>query len=745
MITILIYIQVAIKIFSLSLLTSALLITNVYADSAIDETQIERVEIKGSKQGVTLVELPASATVISSETIEIAGITRLTDIEKFVPNLKFSEFGEVGTRFISIRGVGANPLSENRIAVYIDDIPFRTINDKLLTDISQIEVLRGPQGTLYGANTEGGVIVINTKSPIGDSRTNISMSSEYYDKGNRQSFTFSNVLPLSDNWALRTVLHNENGDSYTQNIDPNTENPGEINDTAFLASLHYDDGEKTLFSLHAMANFDRAKGIYEQNYIPIQATPYNDIYATHNPALLMMWGIDQANEKAIAEQHEYHMDDERYFDETERVLGIKYGYDFDWADMLFVSSYLNKESTGVGAQFELSSLPVLNSGGSDLREQVFAELRFSGEINNINWLFGASWYHGDREFTVITKDLLIGEQAFVDTPTLYETHLDYALFTNIQWQINTDWQADFGLRADNAKREMQRKEIGVMTLGGQPAAFFPTVDEEADFNDLLPKLSLSYQINSHSKAYFNIAKGWQPGGLNDDAFVSDEAKELGIKYDKEQIVSAELGVKGMLTEHSVYWSAAVFNSNAKDWHEMNFLRDASGRAASTATVINAGKLKSSGAEFEFEWLYSDNLTFAGHLAYTNSEYKEFSFGENTDFTGNSSILMPKNSASLRSIYQLNDQWKFMLQLNHFGDMPLDLDNKITQESYQLTDISVQWQHEQLSIRAYVNNVFDEYYFSGQAFYDFTMPVDDVTFSAPGRPRYFGVSVSYSFN
>lgn len=747
MIIILINIQVVMKSFTLSLLTSAILLASAGAGATPvkDETHIEHIEVRGSKQGLTLVELPASATIISSETIEMAGINRLTDIEKFVPNLKFSELGEVGARFISIRGVGANPLSENRIAVYIDDIPFRTINDKLLTDISQIEVLRGPQGTLYGANTEGGVIVINTKSPTGESRTNVSMSSEYYDNGNRQSFTFSNAMPLSKNWSLRTVIHNESGDTFTKNIDPNAEKSGEINDTAFLSSLHYDDGEKTQFALYAIGNFDRAEGIYEQTYIPVNADLYNEVYATDNPALLMMWGISQANEKAIAKQHEYHMDDDRYFDETEKVIGVKYGYDFDWAEMLFVSSYLSKKSEGVGAQFELSSLPVLNSGALDKREQGFAEIRFNGEYNNINWLVGSSWYHEDREFTVVTKDLLVGEQSFVDTPTLYETHLDYAVFANIQWHINAKWRADFGLRTAYAKREMQRKEIGVMTLGGQPAASFPILNEENSFDDLLPKFALSYQINSNSTTYFNIAKGWQPGGINDDAFASEEAKELGLKFDSEQVVSAELGIKGILTEQALYWSAAVFSSNAKNWQEMNFLRDASGRAVSTSAVVNAGELKSSGAEFEFDWRYSDTLSFAGHLAYTDSKYKEFEVGGSIDFTGNSSILMPKNSAGLRSIYQLNEQLRFMLQLNQFGDIPLDLDNAIIQQSYQLVDASVQWQYEQISVRAYVNNVFDEYYFTGQAFYDFTMPVEGVYFSAPGKPRFFGLSVSYDFN
>jgi iron complex outermembrane receptor protein len=447
----------------------------------------------------------------------------------------------------------------------------------------------------------------------------------------------------------------------------------------------------------------------------------------------------------IGERHEYHMDGDRYFDETERVIAIKYGYEFDWAKMIFVTNYLEKESTGRGAQFELTSLPILNTGGMDNKEQFFSELRFSGESDDINWLIGASWYRGDREFTVETKDIAFGELNFSGLPSFDEINIDYALFANIQWALSDKWRIDIGVRAAKAEREAVRAESGILTLAGQPTAFFPIIDEHSNFSDLLPKFALSYHINENIQAYFNIAKGWQPGGINDDAFASEQEKEDGLKYDSEQVVSAELGIKGILEGSSLYWSANVFNSHAKDWHEMAFLIDELGRAASTSVVVNAGELNSIGAEFEFNWQYNSALQFSGHLAFTDSEYENFKLGNNADFSGNSSILMPKNNASLRTSYQFNDQWQIMIQLNHFGETPLDLANKVTQKSYQLLDASINWQLNQWTVRAYVNNALDEYYFTGQAFADFTMPIDGVYFSAPGTPRFLGLSLSYSFH
>ena len=105
-------------------------------------------------------EFIGSATVIEENFSEAFQINRLRDLEQYVPNMKTSQLGQMGGTFISLRGISSNPFVVNRTSVYIDGIPYREINNQLLHDINQIEILKGPQGTLYGSNTEAGVIVI---------------------------------------------------------------------------------------------------------------------------------------------------------------------------------------------------------------------------------------------------------------------------------------------------------------------------------------------------------------------------------------------------------------------------------------------------------------------------------------------------------------------------------------------------------------------------------------------------------
>ncbi|PIE05115.1 MAG: hypothetical protein CSA76_00695, partial [Spirochaetales bacterium] len=469
---------------------SLLLVSYSHAQPGLnDDSEIEEVTVIGSKMAVTFDELPASASVLTDMQIDHARIERLSDIEGFIPNLKFSELGEVGAEFISIRGIGVNPLSENRVAVYIDDMPFRTINDKLLLDVEQIEVLRGPQGTLYGTNTEGGVIVINTALPQGDVKLLGEMSSEHYRQGSRQQLLLNASGQISDNWAGRLALVREQGDTYTQNIDPVTDNSGDIEDTALLLTVLFYPASNMNLSLQYNGQFNRADGIYEQTYIPVDSEAYNQVFAQPNPQLAQIWGISQVNSRPIGRQHQYHMDDIRSFDEDEQSLNLKVEYRWDKVKMVSITNFLDKVSSGWGAQFELTSFPLINTGGKDSKQQLFQEFRFSPTMaDRLDWVLGLSGYTGKRSFVVGYKDLLAGQQQFTLLPPLKENSVDVAAFTNIKYDITNRLTGTLGLRWERARREMRRQEDSAFFVGGQPMGVFPVVNESVTATEVLPKV-----------------------------------------------------------------------------------------------------------------------------------------------------------------------------------------------------------------------------------------------------------------
>ncbi|MEP1384863.1 MAG: TonB-dependent receptor [Paraglaciecola sp.] len=723
---------------------SFLLATSALANTDEDH-EVEKITVQGSKMQSELNQVSTSVSVIDSQQISQARIGRLTDIESFVPNLKFSQLGEVGAQFISIRGIGANPLSENRVAVYIDDIPYRTVNNKLLMDVSQIEVLRGPQGTLYGANTEGGVIVINTKSADTELATKGGISTEHYTNGSRQNAHLKVSGRINDKWFARVAVTHEQGDTYTKNIDSLTNNAGEIADSAILATLNYYPTEQLSMSLQYAGEFSRADGIYEQTYIPINTALYNQVFAEPNPTFEQLFGIAQVNANSIASQHEYHMDGLRVFDENERSLNFKVNYDWDNLSLISITSMVNKESYGWGAQFELTSLPFINTGGDDRKDQLFQEIRIlSPESEGISWVAGVSAYKGEREFIVGYKDIIGGDTDFTSLIPLEETSTDIAIFASSNIEFKDNWVFTLAGRYERAKRESFKVSDDFFILGGEVVAVFPELDESTNYDEFLPKLALTYDFNEQISGYISAAKGWQPGGFNDDAFADEESRNNFIEFKPETIWNYEAGVKGLSKNNQLYWSLSLFTSQAENWQEMNFLRDDSGKAVSTSIVINAAELVAKGLEAEIKWQATSNFSLQASVGYTDSEYKDFELANGEGFSGNSSIMMPKSSANMSINYAFSDNWHAHLHLSAYGDMHLDLDNKVTQANYEVVNANISWELDSYQITVFADNLLDEYYFTGQAFSDFTFPIEGLYFSSPAKPRRIGLSLEIDF-
>ena len=121
--------------------------------------------VTATRRTTSVQNTDASITVIDRHALNDARVRDVAQLDALVPNVQFNESGQLGSTFISIRGIESNPFIVNRAAVYIDGIPFRELSNAVLNQVESIEVLRGPQATLYGANSESGLIVINTRAP----------------------------------------------------------------------------------------------------------------------------------------------------------------------------------------------------------------------------------------------------------------------------------------------------------------------------------------------------------------------------------------------------------------------------------------------------------------------------------------------------------------------------------------------------------------------------------------------------
>lgn len=139
----------------------------IHAQEVEEQTdpQGSAIVVTGQKRETTVQDSDVAVTVLDAETIRETRLRDVRRIDDLVPNVQFNESGQLSSVFVSIRGVESNPFIVNRAAIYIDGIPFRELSNAVLNQIESIEVLRGPQSTLYGANSEAGLILINTRQP----------------------------------------------------------------------------------------------------------------------------------------------------------------------------------------------------------------------------------------------------------------------------------------------------------------------------------------------------------------------------------------------------------------------------------------------------------------------------------------------------------------------------------------------------------------------------------------------------
>ena len=203
-----------------------------------DVMTVDMIIVTGTRQDTRLADAPIAATVLTEQIIRDARIDSLRQIDDYVPNVQFNQLGQVGGTYVTIRGIESNPFIVNRAAVYIDGIPFRKLRDQALGAVEQVEVLRGPQGTLYGANTESGLIIIRTRSPSNDFEAEATGSLFTFngDMGGEARLSFGG--PLVKDVLLGSFIANYNNeDSVVRNEASSIGERGAIRETFLQAKF----------------------------------------------------------------------------------------------------------------------------------------------------------------------------------------------------------------------------------------------------------------------------------------------------------------------------------------------------------------------------------------------------------------------------------------------------------------------------------------------------------------------------
>lgn len=647
------------------------------------ESILETITVTSQKREENVQEVTSSITVISDVNIEDAGIVSTRDIWKHVPNMTTLKSGsrDYFTR-INVRGISNSAFGDPGVALYIDDVSYAGVYafDSALFDIERIEILKGPQGTLYGKNTEGGAISIVTKSPGNDFGAKIGLEAGNYDS--RKISAMINAPIVKDKLFMRMAALKSSHDGYIENV----YRGGDIDNQDTLLgnlSLLFKPSRTLSFDLKLrMSDFDDDGGF--------PAAPLDrDMYETATGYSL--GDFESAfNYKGKSSSES-------------QTFALKVSKEFGSFDIISVTAYREMDnSSTLDADFTQSALYL---GFNEVEtDSVTQELRIQSndEDESFKWLFGL--YYGDDDNDYGTGYMLDTDYAAMMGMPVYTTDRhsaatwakDMAVFGQSSVRF---FDKAFGLTAGLRYERSERGLDHSHTFAGTASAA-PINDMEETYSELMPKLALDYFINENTMAYASIARGYKAGGF---AYAVDDPELAG--FDPETSTAYEVGLKTEFPRYRLRINLAAFYTEIDDYQDrVQF---------DPMTVIQANVTETDiyGFEAEAAWGITETVSLNGFFGYTNAEYGKYIDPLTSEnYKGNDVSLIPEYDFGVFAEYRDDKGFFARAEMQGTGSYYFDRGNTEEQSAYILYNTKIGYEQEKWDVYLALENITDKHYF-----------------------------------
>ena len=699
------------KIF-LSMGVILLLSNNIYGKSQ----NLDSITVTANKMEENIKDIPQSITIFTDVEIEQKGIKSIKDLIKYIPNLS-SAF--LDNEKVNFRGINnSNYTNANPIVIYIDGIPHSNMYgfDKSILNVLRVEVLRGPQGTIYGKDSMGGVINIVTKEPSNTLKGSISAQ---YGTDNYQETAFDVSSPIIEN-KLFLGLNGaySQSDGYGTNHHPDQKkDANEKEKYLFNIKLNYNPSDNLNIKLKASKNSDVRYGI-EGGIVPLNA----NINSYKKEDFKNVSYDEDMNKKAKSDAQALHINYDFKDMKFQALTTHKKSHDFVNADLDYSDNALYKDLYII---FDRES------------KNISQEFRLSNNSDDLRWVAGI-YYEKDKfdinrngaRFPAFMLNNPFGEGVNVQTNAISQNNSNtIASFGQVIIPFLDDYELTLGGRYQRIKKKIDLNYyfLPVGTTTGNPAN---TLNDEQQWNTFLPKIAISYKLNNDLNSYFSVTKGYLAGGYN--TFAGSGTTEQN-KFDAQKSTNYELGIRGDLLNNSLYLSAAMFYMDIKDLHINSF-----DFSTSTSYVSNASKAYSKGLELELGYLVNDNWSIDSSFGIIKAKYDEYidSIGNNNK--DNHIEMTPSHTANIGVTY-FNDNGVYgRFDIKNQGRIYFNNGNTQKENRYTTANIKLGYLFDNWNIYTYVNNITDESYLTT---HNQMITGNILTF---GEGRFVGVGAKYSF-
>ncbi len=744
-----------ILVYKLTIVFTALLVAT--ASQALEE-----VLVKAQHREESLADVPISITVLNGEELQHQGMTRIEDFTVLSPGLSGWEQG-VSTPIYAIRGISTNSFGiggEASVAVILDDSYVGRINSTSLTmvDVSRVEVLRGPQGTLFGRNATAGAILIYNNQPVDQFEGNYALEAgEDNDRGAR--LTVNQPL-LGERLMLRA-----SGFSYRNDGDLDNRWLGiNIGDESSLG------GRLALRSI--LGKFD-ATASYGY-----QRTNTNGLgYETLVPSLAAAGNVppDPFDDRLALDTGTY--DD---VSNANGQLRLLWQPDVPFS-LLSVTAYHNNNSPNLfdvdGSAVFLTTAGFVNRKSETLSQ----EIRFTGNKGNVDWVAGGIVFSEEVSATVqltysdinilsgrpvspadfglpfpdfelcdTTSDLLFGacQQSVEELSYQEGDYLSYGIYGDVTWSLAPRLTVTTGLRysaddkdfkyrsapVDSVSTALNALNSAPLNPAGNLLGYATDSWEHMDENwsDWEARLALNYLLGEQNNAYASVSKGYKSGGFEPAA-----TPVLSV-FDPEQALSAELGLRGTAWDGQLGYQMGGYGYQV-DEYQVQVIENGLVR------TVNTNGVRGYGLESLLQALLTPNWQLQLGYAYTHAEFRDFQ-SDAGNLDGNRTILTPRNSGYLSVNYSSPSySWgsvALMWRTEYMGDIYFTAQN--TQEDRQqdffrsTAQLSYVEPGKSWQLDLVVRNIFDERVLI------FKQDVGAGEVARRAKPRYVGLAFSGSF-
>jgi outer membrane receptor protein involved in Fe transport len=670
------------------------------------DASLDEIVVTAQLRERRLQDLPASATVLDGHTLEAAGVQHLQDVLNLVPNLNWSA-GTSRPRYFQLRGIGEleqwqgapNP----SVGFLIDGIDFSGVGmPAILADVEQIEVLRGPQGTAYGANALGGLIVVNTRAPQRDADASANL-------------LFGDNGTLGINGALGGPLGD--GDAAWR----------------FAAGNYQGDG----FRRNSFLGRDDTNGYDESNArLRLVGQPFNDFHADFT----VMWAnLDNGYDAFAIDNSRTTLSDKPGQDAQEVLAGALrldyrgaetfdvesrtafgdsdsiYSFDGDWG---------NDDSWGANAPYDYFQRfdRERRTLSEDLRLVSHASVDGGADFA---WLAGIYALRTDEQVTQrdAWRDLLFGDgEARLDSDY---SATNLALYGELEWRLARATVLSIGLRGENRSADYQ---------DSYGTAFSP---DETMYGG---SINLRQDFNERTSGYLTLARGYKAGGFN----IGAEVPETRRSFDAEVLHNFEAGLR-MTRDENLSGEIALFYMRRDDQQVQSGEQLEPGNPLTFVLYTdNAAQGENFGLEATLRWRPVPGLLVDVRGALLETRYIDYQFNDR-DLDGREQAHAPQYQFDLGLEYRHARGLFARVDFAGVDDFYFDTSNDERAPARVLTHLKAGYSAERWRAEVWVRNLFDRYY-SQRGFFFALEPPDFVPerYVQAGDPRHAGITVTYTF-